>query len=57
MVDGYAPETLAEALALRAREKLTPYAGGTELMVREIPAGPFLFLHKIYFRIFNNSFQ
>ncbi len=47
MVNGYAPETLAEALALRAKETLVPYAGGTELMVQEHPAGPFLFLHKI----------
>ena len=47
MVNGYVPGTLAEALALRAKEKLIPYAGGTELMVQENPAGPFLFLHKI----------
>lgn len=48
MVNGYAPATLAEALALRAENKgLIPYAGGTELMVQERPAGPFLFLHKL----------
>jgi CO/xanthine dehydrogenase FAD-binding subunit len=47
MVNGYAPTNLAEALRLRSREKLTPYAGGTDLMIKEDHADPFLFLHRI----------
>ena len=31
--NGYLPETLAEALEIRAAEKVVPYAGGTDLMV------------------------
>ena len=31
--NGYLPETLDEALAIRSAEKVTPYAGGTDLMV------------------------
>lgn len=46
MVNGYAPLTLTEALAIRAREAVVPYAGGTDLMVQN-RAGVYLFLNKI----------
>ncbi|MDR1043071.1 MAG: FAD binding domain-containing protein [Clostridiales Family XIII bacterium] len=47
MVNGYAPTNLAEALRLRSEETLTPYAGGTDLMIKEDRTDAFLFLHKI----------
>ena len=31
--NGYLPETLMEALEIRAAERVVPYAGGTDLMV------------------------
>lgn len=47
MVNGYKPSTLQEALEIRAREKVIPYAGGTDLMVQN-PADPtYLFLNDI----------
>lgn len=46
MVNGYKPTTLSEALNIRAREQVIPYAGGTDLMVRR-PEGVFLFLNDI----------
>ena len=33
--NGYLPETLAEALEIRAAEKVVPYAGGTEVADRK----------------------
>ena len=36
----YAPTTLDEALAIRARERVEPVAGGTDLMVQHRPAAP-----------------
>ena len=47
MVNGYAPETLQEALAIRRAEQVTPYGGGTDLMVEQHRMGPYLFLHRI----------
>ena len=47
MVNGYAPASIEEALRLRAEKTLVPYAGGTDLMVREERQEEYLFLHKI----------
>jgi len=47
MVNGYTPTSLAEALAIRARESVTPYAGGTDLMIDERREGSYLFLHRV----------
>lgn len=47
MVNGYAPDTLHEALHIRATQTVTPYAGGTDLMIGEQRPGSYLFLHKI----------
>ncbi len=47
MVNGYAPTSLSEALDLLAAHKLTPYAGGTDLMIEEEREDAFLFLHNI----------
>ncbi len=47
MVNGYKPQTLAEALAIRAREKVIPYAGGTDLMVKNPQGAVYLFLNDI----------
>lgn len=47
MVNGYCPTSLAEALALRAKGGLTPYAGGTDVMVENRPNQTFLFLNRI----------
>jgi len=47
MVNGYKPATLQEALEIRAREKVVPYAGGTDVMVRRPEGIPFLFLGDI----------
>jgi CO/xanthine dehydrogenase FAD-binding subunit len=55
MVNGYTPVNLKEALRLRAERPaerpLVPYAGGTDLMVKEERPGleprEYLFLHKI----------
>lgn len=44
MVNGYKPTTLQEALAVRARERVIPYAGGTDVMVRRPEGVPFLFI-------------
>jgi len=40
----YKPESLQEALAIRAREQVTPYAGGTDLMIEAEPEATYLFL-------------
>ena len=47
MVNGYAPKTLAEALELRSKYDLVPYAGGTDLMVENRPNVSYLFLGKL----------
>jgi len=47
MVNGYAPQSLAEALEIRARETVIPYGGGTDLMVEHHRTGKYLFLHRI----------
>lgn len=47
MVNGYKPATLQEAIAIRSREKVIPYAGGTDVMVRRPEGVPFLFLNDI----------
>lgn len=47
MVNGFAPTTLNEALELLTSHPLTPYAGGTDLMVKEDFDGSYLFLDKI----------
>lgn len=47
MVNGYSPTSLAEALTLLASGELTPYAGGTDLMVENRPGRTFLFLNRI----------
>ena len=47
MVNGYKPTTLKEALEIRSREKVTPYAGGTDLMVDPKEGAVFLFLDRI----------
>lgn len=47
MVNGYVPQTLAEALELRSQYDLIPYAGGTDLMVENRPDVSYLFLGKL----------
>lgn len=47
MVNGFAPTSLQEALALLAEQELVPYAGGTDLMVENRPGVKYLFLNKI----------
>ena len=48
MVNGYAPVSLEEALALRAEHDVVPYAGGTDLMVENRRDVKFLFLNRVY---------
>jgi xanthine dehydrogenase FAD-binding subunit len=40
----YKPATLKEALEIRAREQVIPYAGGTDLMIEADPEAGYLFL-------------
>ena len=47
MVNGYVPASLQEALELRTKYDVVPYAGGTDLMVENRPGVTYLFLHKI----------
>ena len=47
MVKGYVPQTLKEALEIRQGEQVTPYAGGTDLMVAHKRTDIYLFLHRI----------
>lgn len=44
MVNGYNPTTLKEALQIRASEKVLPYAGGTDIMVKHPEGISYLFL-------------
>lgn len=45
--NGYLPETLEEALEIRATEKVVPYAGGTDLMVEAAEDATYLFLNQL----------
>ncbi|MCL2564098.1 MAG: FAD binding domain-containing protein [Oscillospiraceae bacterium] len=47
MVNGYAPQTLREALEIKRKEQVSPYGGGTDLMVDHHRTGTYLFLHRI----------
>jgi CO/xanthine dehydrogenase FAD-binding subunit len=47
MADKYIPQSLEHALHLLRAEELTPYAGGTDLMVQDNRGRAFLFLHAI----------
>ncbi len=47
MVNGYAPTTLKEALDILAKEPVTPYAGGTDLMIKPEENASYLFLNKV----------
>ena len=47
MVNGYKPRTLQEAVEIRSRTHATPYAGGTDLMVKNRPGAVYLFLNDI----------
>ena len=45
--DGTMPLTLDEALEIRAGERVTPYAGGTDLMINPEENANYLFINKI----------
>lgn len=47
MVTSYIPSDLAEALAIRAREPVTLYGGGTDLMIEAPDDASYLFLGKL----------
>lgn len=47
MVNGYKATSLKEALDIREREEVTPYAGGTDLMIEAKEDVTYLFLNKI----------
>ncbi|MDR3071898.1 MAG: FAD binding domain-containing protein [Clostridiales Family XIII bacterium] len=48
MVNGYAPSGMREALDILSKTSAIPYAGGTDLMIQEVPADTnYLFLHRI----------
>ena len=47
MVNGYSPKSLQEALLIRSKEAVIPYAGGTDLMVQNKKGAVYLFLNKI----------
>lgn len=47
MVNGYKPTTLQEAVEIKSRTVAIPYAGGTDLMVKNIPGAVYLFLNDI----------
>lgn len=47
MVNGYHPASLQEALEIRAKEAVTPYAGGTDLMIKPDEQATYLFLNKV----------
>ena len=47
MVNGYKPATLAEALEIRAAHAVTPYGGGTDLMLHADKNACYLFLDDI----------
>ena len=47
MVNGYKPTTLQEAVEIKSRMSVIPYAGGTDLMVKNIPDAVYLFVNDI----------
>lgn len=47
MVNSFLPTSLKEALEIRAKEAVTPYSGGTDLMIKEDENSVYLFLSKI----------
>lgn len=47
MVNGYVPNTLAEALSALSRQDLIPYAGGTDLMVENRAGARYLFIGRL----------
>lgn len=47
MVNGYLATSLQEALEIRAREVVTPYGGGTDLMIEPKEDATYLFLGKV----------
>jgi len=47
MVNGYLPASLQQALEIRAKEKVIPYGGGTDLMLAADEKAVYLFLNKI----------
>lgn len=47
MVNGYQATSLKEALDIRAKEVVTPYGGGTDLMIEPDENATYLFLSKV----------
>ena len=47
MVNSYQPTSLTQALDIRAKEVVTPYAGGTDLMISPDENATYLFLNKV----------
>jgi len=47
MVDNFRPTSLDAALDIMAKENVTPYAGGTDLMIKASESAKYLFLDKI----------
>ena len=47
MVNSYQPTSLTEALNIRSKEAVTPYAGGTDLMIDPNENATYLFLNKV----------
>lgn len=47
MVNGFMPVSLKEALEIRSSEKVTPYCGGTDLMIENKEGQTYLFLNKV----------
>lgn len=47
MVNGYVPASLEEALEKLAQGELTPYAGGTDLMIEAEEEASYLFINKL----------
>jgi CO/xanthine dehydrogenase FAD-binding subunit len=47
MVKSYLPSSLTEALEIRANESVTPYSGGTDLMINPEENAVYLFLNRI----------
>ena len=47
MVEHYQPTSLQEALKIRSENRVTPYAGGTDLMIEGNENANYLFLNKV----------
>lgn len=45
--NGYVPETVEEALRVMKEEKISPYGGGTDLMIEGEKGATYLFLHRV----------